>query len=109
MATCETRIIAHDEEPTWASEITYCIEKIEKTGDREVEVTFSHENSVEGEYGYYPCIEHTVSLTGPVNVEKVVDVGCGLDPHNNDPYKVKFTGLDYGDYECCLGMSEYEL
>lgn len=108
MATCDSKVLRHpnqDDYPSWWSRYQYCIDKLEQTGDNEVTVTITFEETDKGE-GYYPCSKLDVSIDGAV--AKTLDLGCGLEPINNDPFVVKLTNVSRGDHEICIGnLREY--
>lgn len=89
-------------EGSYGSVISWWIVDISTNVDGEMTVKFKLDNEETADFGMYPLIGYTLTLSGPTNATDEKNWEKSLSPYTE--HTVTFKNLDPGDYEVCLDV-----
>lgn len=104
-ASCDSFVAKHPTHSNWRSRITYCLTNLETTSST-IAATFNIKNKPIGDYGMFPLLKATVSLSGVSSGQKVYTWKHSLAPYNNTPKTVTFHGVTPGQSKVCLEVTQ---
>jgi len=104
-ARCNSFVAKHPTHSNWRSRITYCLTNLETTSST-ISATFDIKNKPIGDYGMFPLLKATVSLSGASRGRKVYAWKHSIAPYNQTPKTVTFHGVNPGQSKVCLEVTQ---